>query len=719
MKRSRRLPGPIDLRLTAAMMISAFLWCGCRAEETRDPNGGFEPRQQSLTAVAQVNSGGGAVTPFAADQFFSGGTLYSTTATVSTTGVTGAAPAAVYQTERFGNFSYVIGGLTANASYTVRLHFAEIYWTSSGKRAFNVAINGATVLSNYDIFAVAGANKAVVRDFSAQANGSGQIVVQYSSVVDYAKSSGLEILSGAPSDAGVDSAPPNQPPTVASPAAANPNPVSGTTSNLSVLGADDGGEANLTYTWATTGTPPAPVGFSVNGTNAAKNTTATFSAAGTYTLRATIKDQPGLTTTSTVTVTVSSSSGTAVYQINSGGGAVSPFAADGMYSGGAAYSTTAAVSTSGVANAAPAAMYQSERWGNFTYSIGSLSPGADYTVRLHFAEIYWTSPGQRRFNVTINGSQVLTNYDIVAAVGVNKAVVFDFATIASASGQIFIQYTSVTDNAKSSGVEILSGSSSPPPPPQPPPPGGTVILFDDFSGSSIDTTKWTVIDRIGDTTYNHELHCTVPANVSVSSGFLNGLTKHEDHTCGDSLMAPTLMHYTSWQIQQRTAPFLYGTVEVRAKLPGGVGIWPTMFLLGYKWQASQPATANDPSSNWPHDGWCETDMAEFLDNHRTQMNCVVHYEVAGGRSEQALPFDATKRYMVYRLQWSLNSLIWSVDAEDGAGFRTLRTVTGAGSVPNVAMYLTINAAVGGVGGGTPDPSTFPQTFSVDWIRITQ
>ena len=68
----------------------------------------------------------------------------------------------------------------------------------------------------------------------------------------------------------------NQPPTVATPAAATPNPVTGTSTALSVLGADDGGEANLTYTWIATGTPPAPVSFSVNGTNGAKNTTATF-----------------------------------------------------------------------------------------------------------------------------------------------------------------------------------------------------------------------------------------------------------------------------------------------------------------------------------------------------------------------------------------------------------------------------------------------------------
>ncbi|TMA30520.1 MAG: hypothetical protein E6J88_05670, partial [Deltaproteobacteria bacterium] len=52
----------------------------------------------------------------------------------------------------------------------------------------------------------------------------------------------------------------NSSPTVASPASASPNPVSGTTTNLTVLGADDGGEANLTYTWSPAG--PAAVTFS-------------------------------------------------------------------------------------------------------------------------------------------------------------------------------------------------------------------------------------------------------------------------------------------------------------------------------------------------------------------------------------------------------------------------------------------------------------------------
>jgi hypothetical protein len=98
----------------------------------------------------------------------------------------------------------------------------------------------------------------------------------------------------------------SSPPTVVSPAAANPNPVAGTATALSVLGADAGGEASLTYTWSVLGQPAGapPPTFSANGTNAAKNVTATFGAAGDYVFQATIENAAGLTATSSVNVAV-------------------------------------------------------------------------------------------------------------------------------------------------------------------------------------------------------------------------------------------------------------------------------------------------------------------------------------------------------------------------------------------------------------------------------
>jgi hypothetical protein len=114
-----------------------------------------------------------------------------------------------------------------------------------------------------------------------------------------------EASSGGPS-LQVNVVQPNVAPGVAVAAAANLASPSGTTANLSVLGADDAGEANLSYTWSVTASPggaPAPR-FSVNGTNAAKATQVTFAAAGTYTLTARISDGGGLYTTSSIGVTV-------------------------------------------------------------------------------------------------------------------------------------------------------------------------------------------------------------------------------------------------------------------------------------------------------------------------------------------------------------------------------------------------------------------------------
>jgi hypothetical protein len=96
------------------------------------------------------------------------------------------------------------------------------------------------------------------------------------------------------------------PPTVATAASASPSPVTGTTTNLSVLGADDDGESSLTYNWATIAQPSgvsSPT-FSINGTNAAKNSVVTIYAAGNYTFQATITDPSGLSVTSSVSVTV-------------------------------------------------------------------------------------------------------------------------------------------------------------------------------------------------------------------------------------------------------------------------------------------------------------------------------------------------------------------------------------------------------------------------------
>ncbi len=146
------------------------------------------------------------------------------------------------------------------------------------------------------------------------------------------------------------------------------------------------------------------------------------------------------------------------YALNGGGGW---FLGDQFFSaGGGAASNAASVDTSGVINPAPQAVYQSERVGVFTYTIPYLIPARKYTVRLHFNEFVFSQPGQRIFNVSINGTPVLSDFDIVAqAGGRNKAIVEEFKVTASSDGQITIQFGPArVDLAKVSGIEVIEVS---------------------------------------------------------------------------------------------------------------------------------------------------------------------------------------------------------------------------------------------------------------------
>jgi len=118
-------------------------------------------------------------TTYQADTNFSGGGTGSTTATIS-----GTTDGTLYQTERWGNFSYSIP--VANGNYALTLKFAEIYWSAAGKRVFSVGVNGQTVISNLDIYANVGKNAAydVVIPVTVT---NGAINVNFTSQVDYAK----------------------------------------------------------------------------------------------------------------------------------------------------------------------------------------------------------------------------------------------------------------------------------------------------------------------------------------------------------------------------------------------------------------------------------------------------------------------------------------------------------------------------------------------------
>ena len=143
--------------------------------------------------------------------------------------------------------------------------------------------------------------------------------------------------------------------------------------------------------------------------------------------------------------------------IDAGGGDVGNFIADTDYSGGNQASSFAAVDTSRISSPVPPqAVFQSERWAPSTYTIGGFTSRSAHTVTLYFNEIYWTKPGQREFNVLINGTQVLTNFDIVGMTGAqNRAIEERFPATANSSGQIVIQLTvGAADQPKISGIAV-------------------------------------------------------------------------------------------------------------------------------------------------------------------------------------------------------------------------------------------------------------------------
>ena len=145
------------------------------------------------------------------------------------------------------------------------------------------------------------------------------------------------------------------------------------------------------------------------------------------------------------------------HSVNAGGSWISPYVADTGFTGGQIYSTTQPIDRSAVVNPAPEDAYRTERYGDMTYTMPALTPGASYDVRLHFAENYVAGPGQRKFNVAINGTAVLSNFDIFAVTGgKHRANIQNFNATANASGQSVIQFTSVINAAKVGAIEILA-----------------------------------------------------------------------------------------------------------------------------------------------------------------------------------------------------------------------------------------------------------------------
>jgi hypothetical protein len=124
-----------------------------------------------------------------ADAHYEGGNTYASTKTVK-----GTPTPELYQNERFAEGPLVYRFCVSNGTYSVKLKFAEVWFTRAGQRIFNVLINRVPVLSRFDIAAAAGGpDRAIDREFRTSVT-DGQIVIQFQPVVSNPKVNAIEII---------------------------------------------------------------------------------------------------------------------------------------------------------------------------------------------------------------------------------------------------------------------------------------------------------------------------------------------------------------------------------------------------------------------------------------------------------------------------------------------------------------------------------------------
>lgn len=230
-----------------------------------------------------------------------------------------------------------------------------------------------------------------------------------------------------------------------------------TTFNLDNYFSDDGGNAGLTYSVENNSNPA--IGASVTG-NTLDITFPSTAETSAITVRAT--DGNNLFIEQIFNVEVLEEA-VALFRVNSNGsnytdGNSDVWEADNYFTGGGLYANTAQA----IGNTTDDLLYQTERFGDFSYDLAVAN--GDYTIELHFAEVYFGlsgggsagGVGSRVFNVNIEGgAEELTNYDIFADVGPGNAVVKLFPVTVT-DGILNIVFTTVTNNAKVSAIAILN-----------------------------------------------------------------------------------------------------------------------------------------------------------------------------------------------------------------------------------------------------------------------
>lgn len=219
-----------------------------------------------------------------------------------------------------------------------------------------------------------------------------------------------------------------------------------------------------------------------------------------------------------------------------------------------------------------------------------------------------------------------------------------------------------------------------------------------------DTANW-YYDIGGSGWGNNELEYYTNSlnNAKVENGILTITARKE--TMGGR-------NYTSARlVSKNKGDFLYGRVEVKAKLPAGKGTWPAIWMLPTDWAYG----------DWPKSG--EFDIMEHVGYDPGNIHVSGHtqtYNFKIGTQKTAVKYvsTATTDYHVYRVDWTPYALRGYVD--DALVLTFVNEGTGYAAWPfDKRFHLLLNLAIGGDWGGTQgvDDSIFPTAMQVDYVRV--
>ncbi len=159
--------------------------------------------------------------------------------------------------------------------------------------------------------------------------------------------------------------------------------------------------------------------------------------------------------------------------------------------------------------------------------------------------------------------------------------------------------------------------------------------------------------------------------------------------------------------------WLYGKVEVRAKVASGRGIWPAIWMLPTDWEYG----------GWPRSG--EIDIMEHVGYEPDSIYTTVHTETFNHikntqiGSATYLP-DCETDFKVYGIEWDEEKIDFFID--DQKVFTFTNSGKGVDEWPfDQKFHLILNVAVGGNWGGVKgvDNEMFPASMQIDYVRVYQ